>query len=78
MAKKKAKEKKEIIDYVPFGLRPDKNFKMHKQTKRILALSNFRSEEDRNSWKRAMIDAQLHEEYAKRTSIKRDKEDVSS
>jgi|LakMenE01Jun11ns_1017448.scaffolds.fasta_scaffold9929652_4 hypothetical protein len=79
MAKQKQKQKKEVvIDYIPFQLKPDKNFKMHKQTKRILALSNFKTEEDRNAWKRAMINAQLHEESAKRSSLKREKEDVSS
>lgn len=74
----KQKQKKENIEYVPYGLKPDRNFKMSSQTKRTLALSRFRSEEDRNAWKRAMINAQLHEEYAKRSSLKRDKEDVSA
>jgi len=74
----KQKQKKEVIDYIPYELKPDKTFRMNSQTKRILALGNFRTEEDRNAWKRAMIKAQLHEEYAKRSSLKRDKEDVSS
>lgn len=73
-----AKQKKEVIDYIPYELKPDKTFRINAQTKRILALGNFKTEEDRNDWKRAMIKAQLYEEYAKRSSFKRDKEDVSS
>jgi hypothetical protein len=75
MAKKKEKNYQE---WIPFDLKPDKNFKMAKETKSMLALMPFRNQEDRNSFKRAMINAQLAEEAAKRTSIKRDKEDVSA
>lgn len=74
----KQKQKKENIEYIPYELKPDRNFRMSAQTKRTLALGKFRSQEDRNSWKRAMINAQLHEEQAKRSSLKRDKEDVSA
>ena len=67
-----AKQKKENAEYVPFEMKSDKNFKMKSQTKTMLALGKFRNTEDRNSWKRAMINAQLHEEAARRAGLKRD------
>jgi hypothetical protein len=73
-----AKKQKTHEVYIPFELKPDKNFKMNKQTKRYLALGKFKSEEDRSAFKRAMISAQLSEEAAKRQSFKREKEDVSA
>ena len=75
MAKKKERK---VEDWVPFALKPDKNFKMSKTTKRMLALMPFRDQADRNDFKRAMIGAQLAEEAAKRQSLKRDKDDVSA
>lgn len=72
------KREKKVEDWVPFELKPDKNFKMSKTTKRMLALMPFRDQEDRNSFKRAMISAQLSEEAARRQSLKREKEDVSA
>ena len=41
-------------------LKPTANYKMTKQTKRTLALSRFESEEQRNAWKRSMIQAELY------------------
>lgn len=41
-------------------LKPTANYKMSKQTKRTLALGKFRSEEDRNAWKKSMIQAELY------------------
>lgn len=41
---------------------------MKSSTKVTLALGKFKSEHDRAAWKRAMIDAQLHEEKARRDS----------
>jgi len=35
------------------------NYRMTKQTKRSLALGEFRNADDRNAWKRAMIGAEL-------------------
>lgn len=78
MAKKKQKEKKEFVEYIPYELKPDKNFRMNKQVKRMLALGGFKSSQERNSWKKCMISSQLHEEHAKRTTLKREKEDVSA
>lgn len=40
-------------------LKPGPNYRMSSQTKRTLALTKFASEEQRNAWKRAMIDAEL-------------------
>jgi hypothetical protein len=73
-----AKKQKKQEVYIPFELKADKNFKMAKQTKRFLALGKYKSEEDRSAFKRAMINAQLSEEAAKRQSFKREKEDVSA
>jgi hypothetical protein len=40
-------------------MKPGKTFKLSKPTKTMLALGGFRNQEDRNRWKRAMIDAEL-------------------
>jgi hypothetical protein len=40
-------------------LKPNSTYKMSKQTKRTLALTGFKSQEQRDGWKRAMIDAEL-------------------
>lgn len=37
----------------------DKNYRMTKQTKIMLALSKFKSAEDRNTFKKLMIQAEL-------------------
>lgn len=71
-----AKKQRTQEVYIPFELKADKNFKMAKQTKRFMA--TIVGADDRNAFKRAMISAQLSEEAAKRTSIKREKEDVSN
>lgn len=48
---------------------PDKNFRMTKQNKGILALSRLDPEAKRHL-KHMMIQAQLHEESAKRAALK--------
>ena len=48
---------------------PDKNFKMKSSYKGILALMKG-SKEDRSHLKRMLIDAQLHEEAARRAALK--------
>ena len=48
---------------------PDKNFRMKRTTKSMLALMHGTNEE-RNHFKRMMIDAQLAEESAKRAALK--------
>ena len=40
-------------------LKPTANYKMSKPTKTSLALGRFTSQEQRNGWKRAMIQAEL-------------------
>lgn len=51
-------------------MRTDKNFKLSKSAKRMLALMPFRDEEDRNAFKRRMIDAEASEIQAKLTRSK--------
>jgi len=48
---------------------PDKNFRMKQSTKIMVALFKGTTE-SRNSFKRAMIEAQLCEEAARRASLK--------
>ena len=48
---------------------PDKNFRMSKPIKSMLALMRG-SKEQVNGWKRMFIDAQLHEDAARRASLK--------
>lgn len=40
-------------------MKPTSSFKLSKTTKRCLALGRFTSQEQRNGWKRAMIQAEL-------------------
>jgi hypothetical protein len=40
-------------------LKPTSNYKMSKSLKTSLALSKFKNKEQRDQWKRAMIDAEL-------------------
>lgn len=47
-------------------MKPTKDFKMKSTTKTILALGKFKNEQDRASFRRAMVDAQLAEEKASR------------
>ena len=49
---------------------PDKNFRMRKSTKTLLALSKFKDAHERGAFKRAMIDAQLREEAAHKAALK--------
>ena len=47
-----------------------KYFKMSSSTKTFLALGNWSSKEARNEFKRAMIDAQVSEEAARRAALR--------
>jgi hypothetical protein len=49
---------------------PDKNFKMKRSIKCMIALMRGESREGRNQFKNMMINAQLHEEAAKRAALK--------
>jgi hypothetical protein len=40
-------------------MKADKNYRMSKTLKRSLALSTFKSKEQRDAWKRAMIGAEV-------------------
>lgn len=51
-------------------MKTDKNFKLSKQTKRMLALMPFGSQEARNAFKRRMIDAEVCEARAKLAKVK--------
>ena len=48
---------------------PDKNFRLAKPAKIMLAMSRAKKE-DRHYIKHALIDAQLHEEAARRQSLR--------
>lgn len=48
---------------------PDKNFRMKSSTKGMIALMRG-SKEDKAHFKKMMIDAQLHEEAARRAALK--------
>jgi hypothetical protein len=47
-------------------MKASKDFRMKSTTKTLLALGKFKSEEDRASFRRAMVQAQLAEEKASR------------
>ena len=51
-------------------MKTDKNFKLSKTTKRMLALMPFRNQEDRNNFKRRMIDAEFCEARAKLAKLR--------
>jgi hypothetical protein len=48
---------------------PDKNFRMSKPNKTMLALAKG-TKEHKNGWKKLFIDAQLHEEAARRATLR--------
>lgn len=49
---------------------PDKTFKMKRSTKTTLALQKYSNAHEQGAFKRAMIDAQLCEESARRAALK--------
>jgi hypothetical protein len=55
-------------------LKADKNFKMPKQIKCVMALSKFKDEQSRNDYKKLMIKASLIESVT-RSKGKKEKED---
>ena len=48
----------------------DKNFKLSKTAKRMLALMRFKDEHDRGSFKRLMVDAEVAQARAKIAKLK--------
>jgi len=51
-------------------MKSDKNFRLAKTTKTMMALLPFRDQEDRNGFKRGMVQAQLAAEAAAKASLK--------
>jgi hypothetical protein len=47
----------------------DKNYRMSKQLKVQLALGNFKSKEDRNIFKKAMVKAEHESRFAPRATL---------
>lgn len=46
-------------------MKPTSTFKLSKPAKCALALGKFKSQEERNAWKRMLIDAQLASEASR-------------
>ena len=57
-------------------LKPNKDFRLSKPAKRMLALMKNVTEEQRNGWKRAFIQAELAEKAAKLAKIRETKGDI--
>ena len=57
-------------------MKPTSSYKMSGLTKMMLASTGFRNVEDRNAWKRAMIEAELQAAVQPRSS--RGKQDKGS
>lgn len=53
-----------------------KDFRMNSITKCMLAVGKFKSKEDRNAFKRAMVDAQVAAEKASKDNQKGKSKDV--
>lgn len=51
-------------------MKSDKNFRLAKTSKAMMALLPFRDQTDRNGFKRGMIQAQLAAEAAAKASLK--------
>jgi hypothetical protein len=77
MAKKKTK-KTENYEATSFYIKPTSTFVLSRATKTMLACMPFRNQEERNTFKRQMIQAELAEREAKSRplSTKKDREDV--
>lgn len=79
MAKKKHK-KNETVEYISYNIKPTSTYVMSKQLKTMLATMPFKTQDDRNSFKRMMIQAELAERDARNkpwSMSKKDREDVS-
>lgn len=79
MAKKKHK-KVETVEYVSFYNKPTSTYVMSATIKRMLALMPFKTKEERNHYKKMMIQAELSEREARNkpwSMTKKDREDVS-
>jgi hypothetical protein len=79
MAKKKVR-KTEHVEFISWTQKPTSTYVMSKTVKRMLALMPFKSQDERNTFKRQMIQAELAERDAKNkpwSMNKKDREDVS-
>lgn len=56
-------------------MKPTSTFKLSKQTKRRLALGHFHGDQQRNQWRRAMIQAELHAAIQPKSSKSRGQRD---
>jgi hypothetical protein len=52
-------------------MKPSATFKLSKETKRSLALSKWKDKDQRDAWKRSMIQAELHAAVQPRVSRER-------
>jgi hypothetical protein len=57
-------------------MKPDKNFRLSKPTKTMLALGHFRDAQDRNTFKRAMIQAELQSKLQPRSKREKNEKEV--
>lgn len=55
--------------------KPNATFKLSKSTKRILALSKWKNKDQRDAWKRSMIQAELAEKIIPKSNKSRDNKD---
>jgi hypothetical protein len=53
-------------------MKPSATFKLSKETKRSLALSKWKDKDQRDSWKRSMIQAELHAAVPSRAPRQKD------
>ena len=56
-------------------MKTNSDFRLSKSTKRMLALSKFKSPEQRTAWKKAMIQAELSDKAARSIKIREPKGD---
>jgi hypothetical protein len=57
-------------------IKPTKDFRLSKSAKRVIALMNGASTEQRNGWKRMFIQAELAEKAAKMAKIREKQGDI--
>lgn len=57
-------------------MKPDKNFRLSKPVKTLLALGHFRDQADRNAFKKAMIQAELHSRLTPKSKREKNEKEV--
>jgi hypothetical protein len=58
-------------------MKTDKNFKINKETKRMMALFKFKNDEERSAFKKSMIEAQATSERVYKENQSQRKRDGS-